>query len=151
MISQRQNQLFHHSFLPGVLPDRSLNLLYGLDVATQPNQDEGVRADVVVGSAHDPREASVLGDYAVQPGALVMTEGADGGYVDTANGRKRFAPARAPSPVLGAYGAGDSFAGALTWYLASGLDAVDAAERAAVHGAAVLGGANPLEHQLRLA
>jgi ribokinase len=111
----------------------------------------GVRADVVVGSAHDPREASVLGDYAVQPGALVMTEGADGGYVDTANGRKRFAPARAPSPVLGAYGAGDSFAGALTWYLASGLDAVDAAERAAVHGAAVLGGANPLEHQLRLA
>ncbi len=110
----------------------------------------GVRADVVVGSTHDPREASRLSDFAAPPWTLVMTEGADGGYVETASGRERFAPPRPPARIVGAYGAGDSFAGALTWYLARGHAMADACGRAAEHGAAVLAGVNPLEYQLRL-
>ena len=110
----------------------------------------GVIADVVVGSAHDPREASALSDYAVPPRAIVMTEGGAGGYVETAAGRERFAAPPVPSRTVGAYGAGDSFAGALTWYLARGLATAEACARAAEHGAAVLRGVNPLEQQLPL-
>lgn len=111
----------------------------------------GVRADVVVGSALDPREASTLADYPVAPGALVLTEGAAGGRIETAAGAVRFpAPAKAPSGG-GAYGAGDSFAGALTFYLAAGLPLAEACARAGPHGAAVLRGLDPRAHQLPLA
>jgi ribokinase len=109
-----------------------------------------VRADVVVGSALDTREASALVDYAVPPGALVMTEGAQGGYIETTDGITRFAAVKRPPGASGAYGAGDSFAGALVWYLAAGLEIEAACARAAVHGAAVLRGLNALEHQLPL-
>jgi ribokinase len=106
----------------------------------------GVQADVVVGSARDPREAGALGDYAVRPRALVMTEGALGGWVETDGAKERFAtPTR--NAVKGAYGAGDTFAGALTWYMASGLDVGAACTRAAVHGAAVLACLDPLPCQ----
>lgn len=110
----------------------------------------GVQADVVVGSAHDPRESSTRADYAVPPRALVMTDGAAGGYIETSDGRQRFPAVSPPSPIVGAYGAGDSFAGALTWFLAHGLGIADACTRAADHGAAVLRGINPIEHQLPL-
>ncbi len=110
----------------------------------------GVRADVVVGSANDPREASTLADYPVVPGALVLTDGARGGRIESRDGTAGFdAP---PSPVVtgAAYGAGDSFAAALTWYLAAGL-AVDAAcVRAGPHGAAVLRGLDPRQNHLPL-
>jgi ribokinase len=110
----------------------------------------GVRADVVVGSANDAREATSLLDYPVPPGALVMTEGAAGGRVETASGTVRFAaPASAPSGG-GAYGSGDSFAAALVYYLAAGADVVEACRRAAPHGAAVLGGLDPWATQLAL-
>lgn len=109
-----------------------------------------VRPDVIVGSAHDPREASRLADYPQPPAALVMTEGADGGSVETAEGIRRF---RAP-PVGrvegGAYGAGDSFAGALTYFLAAGHEVLDACARASHHGAAVLAGLSPLDAHLAL-
>jgi ribokinase len=112
--------------------------------------ESGVRADVVVGSAHDPREAGALAEYALPPRALVITEGASGGYIETPGGRQRFAAPAPPSPIVGAYGAGDSFAGALTWYLTRGLATADACVRASEHGAAVLRGINPLEHHLPL-
>jgi ribokinase len=111
----------------------------------------GVRADVVVGSASDPREASARADYPVPPDALVLTEGAAGGRVETATGTVRFpAPAAAPRGG-GAYGAGDTFAGALTYYLAAGLPPVEACARAGHHGAAVLGGLDPRDGHLPLA
>jgi ribokinase len=109
----------------------------------------GVRADVVVGSATDPREASMLADYPVRPGALVMTEGATGGRIETADGVERFAAPMSP-PVVAAYGAGDSFAGALVWYVARGLGLHEACGRAGVHGAAVLSGTDPIAAQTRL-
>jgi ribokinase len=109
----------------------------------------GVQPDIIVGSARDPREARQLSDYANPPKALVMTDGRAGGHIETASGRETFS-APPVSPVVGAYGAGDSFAGALTWYLARGLTLADACGRAAAHGAAVLAGVNPLDHQLAL-
>jgi len=109
----------------------------------------GVVLDVVLGSMLDPRERSTLADYAVPPKAVIMTEGARGGTVETAAGVTRFtAPAVEASG--GAYGAGDSFAGALTYYLAAGLAPLAAAERAAHHGAAVVSGLDPLTAQLAL-
>ena len=110
----------------------------------------GVCADVVVGSAEDPREASSLSDYPVPPGALVMTEGAAGGRIETADGSRRFAAPQTRPPRGGTYGAGDSFAGALTWYVALGLSIDEACSRAALHGAAVLGSFEPITAQLPL-
>ncbi|MGZ6125962.1 MAG: PfkB family carbohydrate kinase [Myxococcales bacterium] len=113
----------------------------------------GVRADVVVGSALDPREACSLDDFPPQqrPAALVLTEGAAGGTVYTARGAERFpAPQRRPEGG-GAYGAGDSFAGALTYHLAAGAPVLDACVQAGPHGAAVLGALEPLEAQRWLA
>jgi ribokinase len=111
----------------------------------------GVRADAVVGSASDPREASALADYPVAPAALVLTEGAAGGRIETAAGGARFAAPPSPDAAGGAYGAGDSFAAALTYLLAAGLAPVDACARAAAHGAAVLRALDPREGQLPLA
>jgi ribokinase len=110
----------------------------------------GVRADVVVGSGADPREVSSLADYPVRPGAVVMTEGAAGGRIETPEGIRRFAAPRSAAPRGGSYGAGDSFAGALTWYAALGLSLDEACARAAKHGAAVLGSLEPIEAQLPL-
>jgi len=113
----------------------------------------GVRADVVVGSISDPREVATLAELSVAPGvapgALVLTSGARGGQVETARGTTAFATVPAAT-VVGAYGAGDSFAGALVYYLATGLTPIDAAARAAAHGAAVLSGLVPIDNQLDL-
>jgi len=110
----------------------------------------GVRADLVVGSASDPLEASTLADYPVAPNALVMTEGAAGGRIETQGGVERFSAAPAPAVRRGSYGAGDSFVGALTWFVACGQPVVEACPRAAPYGAAVLAAPTPLEHQLPL-
>ena len=109
----------------------------------------GVRADVVLGSALDPREACTLDDFPPEqrPAALVLTEGAAGGVVYTAEGTRRFPAPQRSGKVRGAYGAGDSFAGALTYYLAKGLPVLEACTRAGHHGAAVLGTLEPLEAQ----
>lgn len=111
----------------------------------------GVRADVVVGSLKDPRERSALSDYPVRPGAVVMTEGSRGGQVETATGTVRFAPPPQPPPGGAAYGAGDSFAAALTFFLAAGAPVLDACRRAGPYGAAVLRGVSPVEMQAALA
>jgi ribokinase len=110
----------------------------------------GVRADVVIGSVSDPREHARRDDFPVPPDALVLTAGGEGGVVETAGGTRRFpAPPIAPRGG-GAYGAGDSFAGALVFYLAAGLPILDACARAGRHGAAVLASLDPLEAQLPL-
>jgi ribokinase len=108
----------------------------------------GVRADVVVGSALDPREACTRADFPLPPRALVLTEGAAGGRIELESGTLRF-PAP-PGVGGGAYGAGDSFAGALTFYLAAGLPELEACTRAGVHGAAVLGALDPIAAQRRI-
>jgi ribokinase len=112
----------------------------------------GVRPDIVVGSAVDAREACTLADFppALRPAALVLTEGAAGGAVYTESGSQRFLAAAAAPRAGGAYGAGDSFAGALTYFVASGLPVLEACTRAGHFGAAVLGSLDPLEAQARI-
>jgi ribokinase len=110
----------------------------------------GVRADAVVGSASDAREASALADYPVPPAALVLTEGAAGGWIETAAGAARFAAPAAADATGGAYGAGDSFAAALTYFLAAGRSIEEACARSAEHGAAALRTLDPREGQLPL-
>jgi ribokinase len=113
----------------------------------------GVRADVVVGSALDPREMCSLNDFpqAQRPAALVLTEGAAGGTVHTASGVHRFPAPESRSTHGGAYGAGDSFAAALTYFLSAGLPILEACTRSGPYGAAVLRSLNPLDAQLQLA
>jgi ribokinase len=108
----------------------------------------GIVADVVVGSANDPHEAN--NHYPIAPRALVLTDGPHGGRIETATGSEHFAAAPSPARIVGSYGAGDTFAGALTWYLTRALTLKDACERAGTHAAAVLAGTNPLDHQLPL-
>jgi ribokinase len=138
---------------PGVLgAARAAKLLVATARRREAIFRSGVQADVIVGSLLDPRERASLQDFPVPPRALVMTEGAAGGQIETAEGITRFpAPRIRPPPGGGSYGAGDSFAGALTWYLALGLPVTEACARAAHHGAAVLGSLDPLESQLPLA
>ena len=110
----------------------------------------GVTVDVALGSAADEREVCRLADYHPAPSALVLTEGGSGGTIETAGGTERFA---APPPVrrrVGSYGAGDSFAAALTFFLAAGLGVREACDRAGAYGAAVLAGIDPRDHQLPL-
>jgi ribokinase len=109
----------------------------------------GARVDAVVGSCVDPRERATLADYPLPPAALVMTDGPRGGTVETAAGAARFASPRVDA-LVGSYGAGDSFAGALTYYLAAGCDPLEAATRAAPYGAAVLASLDPLAAQLAI-
>ena len=106
-----------------------------------------VKADGVVGSANDPRERAGLADFAAAPRAVVMTESAHGGTVETAQGITRFSAPQNVQIKGGCYGAGDSFAAAFTWYLARGLDFMAACEQAGLHGAAVLQGLDPRRHQ----
>jgi ribokinase len=110
----------------------------------------GVRADLVVGSRRDPREASTLADYPVRPGALVMTDGAHGGTVETEAGVVSFRAPASPAAIRSSYGAGDSFVGALMWLTVLGLPLVEACERAGAYGAAVLASVDPLAAQLPL-
>lgn len=109
-----------------------------------------VQADVVVGSHADPKETTPFADYRVPPYALVLTEGARGGTIETRAGVRRF-PATPVSVTAGSYGAGDTFAAALTWFLAEGLDVLEACTRASVHGAAAVRGLDPLAHHRPLA
>lgn len=117
--------------------------------------DARVAADVVVGSASDARENAAFESYAPAPDALVLTDGSRAVRV-TRRLSGELVSARVEPPVVeraqvrGDYGAGDSFAAALTFFVAAGLPVVEACGRAAPFGAAVLLGTNPLELQARL-
>ena len=101
----------------------------------------GVRADVVVGSALDALESRRLSDYPVPPTALVLTRGLPAGAGGDGRGRGAVRGARAAAaPRRRVRHAGDSFAAALTFYVAAGLDVAEACARAGPHGAAVLAG-----------
>lgn len=103
--------------------------------------------DAVLGSVADPKEWGARSTYARPPAALVMTEGSKGGSVETDAGVQRFHAPTVERVSGGAYGAGDSFAGAFVYYFAAGLEAKDAAARAAPFGAAVLAGLDTIAAQ----
>ena len=109
--------------------------------------EAGVCADVVVGSTADPRENAPLASYEPQPAALVLTDGPREIRVCRADGESRVAaPPRAPT-VVSDYGAGDSFAGAITYFIARGFRVEDACAAAGPFGAAVVAGVDPMLNQ----
>jgi ribokinase len=109
-----------------------------------------VAPDVVVGSVADPRENRPFDAYDPAPGALVLTDGPRPVRVVRGSQVALVDAPPAPARVVGDYGAGDSFAAALTFFLAHGAPVEDACRRAGPFGAAVLAGVDPLELQQRL-
>jgi ribokinase len=111
--------------------------------------EQDVRLDALVYSDRDELETAFARALEPAPTLLVATRGAEGGRYETAQGRTgTWAAAPLPGPVADAYGAGDSFAAALTFALAQGLDPDAALALAARAGAACLTGRGPYEGQL---
>jgi ribokinase len=112
-------------------------------------REEGVRLDALVYSDGDELETAFVRALDPPPTLLVATRGADGGRYETAQGQTgSWAAAPLPGPIADTYGAGDSFAAALTFALAQGRDPDAALAIAARAGAICLTGRGPYEHQL---
>jgi ribokinase len=98
-----------------------------------------VRIDALVASAKDSGERYQPGELDPEPGVVVLTAGAAGGTWFRNDGTHgRFTTPSPPGPLQDSYGAGDSFAGAITVALARGLPLDDALAFAARSGAAAL-------------
>jgi ribokinase len=108
-------------------------------------QQAGVRLDALIGSALDPGERYRPGDLDPAPALVIATEGARGGSVQPGG---RFAAPRRQRPVRDTYGAGDSFAAAVTAALAAGWTLPQALSLGAHCGAACLDGRGPYASQL---
>ena len=108
-----------------------------------------VPLDAVVGSDRDPSERYDPDVLSTPPRLLVRTNGANGGWFETADGRRGdYEPVPPPGPVVDTYGAGDCFAAGLTFALASGFEAEEAVALAARCGAWNVAGRGPYESQL---
>jgi ribokinase len=111
-----------------------------------------VQLDALVSSADDEGELYTPGDIDPPPLLVVRTAAAGGGSFVAADGhRGEWAAAPLPGPPVDAYGAGDCFAGGLTYGLAEGRPARQALALAARCGAACVTGRGPYEGQLRVA
>jgi ribokinase len=111
--------------------------------------EAGVRLDALVYSDRDELETAFARALDPPPTLLVATRGAEGGRYESAQGQSGSWPAAPlPSPVADTYGAGDSFAAALTFALARGDDPEAALALAARAGAVCLTGRGPYERQL---
>jgi ribokinase len=111
--------------------------------------ESGVELDVLVASADDRGERYSGGMIEPPPRAVVLTSGAEGGIVEEADGGvSRWSAPPLPGPLVDTYGAGDTFAGGLTFGLARGLPIGEAVELAARCGAACVTGRGPYEGQL---
>jgi ribokinase len=109
----------------------------------------GTKLDVLVRSADDPGEIALGDDLDPAPRYVVSTSGRAGGeWVGEDHTNGRWSAAELPGPKGDAYGAGDSFAGGLTWALATGRDLAAALDVAARCGAAKLAGRAGFDNQL---
>ena len=109
----------------------------------------GVPLDALVLSAGDAIETAAAEPAIGEAELIVHTEGGRGGRWrrrDGAEGRWEAAPL--PGPVADSYGAGDTFAAALTYALGAGLALEDALELAAQRSAEVLCRAGPYGHEV---
>jgi ribokinase len=112
----------------------------------------GVKLDVLVRSGADPGEKALGDDLDPQPHYIVSTGGAAGGrWVGEDHTTGSWRSIDLPGPKGDTYGAGDSFAGALTFGLGSGLDIDGALELAARAGAHKLTGRAGFDRQLTAA
>jgi len=112
-------------------------------------REAGVPLDALVFSDRDESERTAADRIEPAPALVVATQGADGGRFETAAGDEgRWDAEPPPGPIADTYGSGDSFAGALTWALASGTAPTDAVRVAARAGAICMTGHGPYERQL---
>jgi ribokinase len=112
-------------------------------------RDAGVKLDVLVRSGADPGERELGDDLDPRPRLIVSTRGVEGGqWVGEDHTGGTWKSAALPGTKGDAYGAGDSFAGALTWALGAGKDTDAALALAARAGAAKLTGRAGFDRQL---
>jgi ribokinase len=112
----------------------------------------GVELDVLVRSGTDPGERQAGEDLHPLPRYLVSTAGKEGGrWVGADQASGSWECARLPGPRRDAYGAGDSFAGGLTFGLGAGMPLRDALRLAARCGAYKLSGRAVYDNQLSAA
>ncbi|MPZ68946.1 MAG: ribokinase [Actinobacteria bacterium] len=113
--------------------------------------DAAVQLDALVGSSLDAGESYQDGDLVPLPHLVVRTASSAGGTFQLAGEEpERYEPAPLPGPIVDRYGAGDCFAGGLTFALAEGRSPREAVAFAARCGASVLMGRGPYETQLTL-
>jgi sugar/nucleoside kinase (ribokinase family) len=94
---------------------------------------------VVVFSEADEFEADAMHAARSRPRVVVQTNGSRGGsWSSTSGAHGIYAPVPPPGPIRDTYGAGDTFAAALTCSLASSLGLEDALAEAAAQAAACL-------------
>lgn len=112
-------------------------------------REAAVAVDVLLASANDPGELYEAGELEPPPALVIRTEGAGGGRaVDALGAESRWQAAPLPGPAVDSYGAGDSFAGGLTYALGAGSSREEALALAARCGAACASGRGPYEAQL---
>ncbi len=80
-------------------------------------EEANVRVDALIGSGLDPGEQITTKDKFPSPKIRISTEGALGGQVWPGG---RYAPVQLKTPVVDAYGCGDSFAAGVTAGLSAG-------------------------------
>ena len=123
---------------------RAAGVLVATPRAREAFVGSGVELDALVHSGSDAGEAYRPGDLEPPPKLLVTTRGGDGGSYEAADGRTgTWAAAPLPGPPVDSYGAGDSFAAALTYALGKGLEVDAALAEAARSGAAALATRGP--------
>jgi ribokinase len=106
--------------------------------------ESGVTLDALVYSDRDQLETAFARGIEPRPALLVATRGREGGSYDTADGRTgTWSAAPLPGPMMDSYGAGDSFAAALTYGLAAGETVESSLELAAEAGASSLSRRGP--------
>ena len=108
-----------------------------------------VELDALVSSAKDRGEHYEPGDLDPPPRLVVRTAGAAGGTFTTSDGRGgSWEAVPLPGPPSDSYGAGDSFAGALTYGLGARMTPEEALALGSRAGAACMTGRGPYQGQL---
>lgn len=108
--------------------------------------ESGVTLDALVGSALDPAEAIPPELEVVPTRQCIATEAAAG---STATPGGAYAAPRLGTPVVDAYGAGDSFAAGISAALAAGWSLAEAISLGSHCGAACLQGFGPYARQIQ--
>jgi ribokinase len=111
-----------------------------------------VNLDVLVRSGTDPGEQQAEEHLDPAPDWVVSTAGKEGGqWVGEDRTTGHWKAAKLPGEPMDSYGAGDSFAAALTYGLGAGMSIADALELASRAGASKLTGRAAYENQLTAA
>ena len=106
--------------------------------------ESGVGVDVLVASANDAGEQYTRGDIEPAPRWVVRTDGSRGGSLEDLDSKVTHWEPHPPMDAKGdSYGAGDSFAGGITYGLGRGLSIEQAISVGAFCGASAVRGQGP--------